>query len=106
LVAYDGRHFQIQNVPIGSKVSPGDRVFTSGLGQSVPRGIEMGTVSSVELATAELFLAVEMQPAVDFGSLDRVFLVTRPGPWYFRPGDVPGEPADSTSQASPEVSDS
>lgn len=96
IVAYDGRRFKVLNVPVGSKVNPGDRVFSSGLGKSVPRGIEVGTVTSVELATADLFLDVDLAPAVQFAALDRVYVVTRPGPWYFRPGDIYQASTDST----------
>jgi rod shape-determining protein MreC len=100
ILAYDGRRFTVLNLPLGSEVNPGDRVFTSGLGQSVPRGIEVGTVSEVGLATAELFLEVLVDPAVKFDALDRVYLVTRPGPWYFRAGDMFEDAQDSSHRQS------
>ncbi len=99
ILAYNGRGFSMDNVPLGSEVSNGDRVFTSGLGKSVPRGIEVGKVKSVRFSSSDLFLKVQIEPAVRFNALDRVYLVTRPGPWYFRPGDMFRSEADSSGSS-------
>jgi len=67
-------------VPLQADVRPGDRVLTAGIDGVYPRGIPIGTVASVEPG-GQLFHAIEVAPAVDLGSLDRVYLLdSRPIP--------------------------
>jgi rod shape-determining protein MreC len=67
-------------VPHQADVRPGDRVLTAGIDGVYPRGIPIGAVSAVEPG-GQLFHAIEVAPAVDLGSLDRVYLLeTRPIP--------------------------
>jgi rod shape-determining protein MreC len=67
-------------VPLQADVRPGDRVLTAGIDGVYPRGIPIGTVSAVEPG-GQLFHSIEVAPAVDLGSLDRVYLLdTRPIP--------------------------
>jgi rod shape-determining protein MreC len=61
-------------LPLQSDVRPGDRVVTAGIDGIYPRGLAIGTVVSVEPGD-ELFHRVELSPAVDFGSLDQVFVL-------------------------------
>jgi len=60
-----------------SKVKPGDRVFTSGLGYIFPRGIMIGEVVGVQDASGALFKSVRIKPSVDFGSLEHILLVKK-----------------------------
>lgn len=67
-------------VPLQADVRPGDRVLTAGIDGVYPRGIPVGTVSRVEPG-GQLFHHIEVAPAVDLGSLDRVYLLeSRPVP--------------------------
>ena len=61
-------------VPLQVDVRPGDRVLTAGIDGVYPRGIPVGTVVGVE-AGGQLFHQIRVVPAVDLGSLDRVYLL-------------------------------
>lgn len=63
-------------LPLGAAVAVGDRVVTSGIDGIYPRGIPVGTVVAVAPGD-ELFFAVELEPAIDFGRLDQVYLLSR-----------------------------
>lgn len=82
LLRHDGRRFFIDHVPQGDPVRVGDEVVTSGLGGTVPKGLVVGRVTRVRSAPSELFQEVEVESAVRFSALDRVYVVTRDGPWY------------------------
>jgi rod shape-determining protein MreC len=61
-------------LPRQADVRPGDQVVTSGIDGIYPRGLPVGRVVSVEQGD-ELFLEVEVQPSVDLGRLDQVYLL-------------------------------
>ncbi len=54
----------------------GEVVATSGLGGDFPQNITIGRVTQVDRREAELFQRAIVQPAVDFGSLEIVFVIT------------------------------
>jgi rod shape-determining protein MreC len=67
-------------VPNQADVREGDRVLTAGIDGVYPRGIPIGTVVAVEPG-GQLFHNIEVAPAVDLGTLDRVYLLeTQPIP--------------------------
>jgi rod shape-determining protein MreC len=67
----------LEYVPLQSDVRLGDQVVTAGIDGVYPRGIPLGTI--VEVARGnELFYRIRLQPAVDFGVLDQVFVLLRP----------------------------
>ena len=88
LLRYDGRRFFVDHVPQGEPVAVGDPVMSSGLGGTVPRGLNIGTVKAVRSQPSELFQQITVEPFVRFAALDEVYVVTRPGPWYSRAGDL------------------
>ncbi len=53
----------------------GDRLLTSGLGAVYPKGILVGQVSRVESQPYGLFQKVFVEPAVDLGKLEQVFVI-------------------------------
>jgi len=61
-------------VPLQADVRPGDAVQTAGIDGVYPRGIPIGTVTSVSQG-GQLFHNIQLAPAVDFGSLDQVYLL-------------------------------
>ena len=64
----------LEYVPLQADLQVGDRVVTSGTDGLYPRGVPIGTV--VEVAPGgELFHAVRLAPAVDFGVLDQAFVL-------------------------------
>ena len=58
-----------------SEVEVGDHVVTSGLGGGFPKGVWLGRVSGVDRG-GEMFLGVEVRPAVDLARLEEVLVVT------------------------------
>ncbi len=54
----------------------GEVVATSGLGGDFPQNIPIGRVTQVDRREAELFQRAIVQPAVDFDSLEIVFVIT------------------------------
>ena len=57
-------------------VQVGELVTTSGLGGKFPENLVIGRVIDVERNEAELFQRAVVQPAVDFASVEIVFVVT------------------------------
>ena len=60
-------------------VKVGDLVVTKNLG-AFPGGINVGVVSALSNVDYTLYQEVEVEPAVDFGSLGRVLVVVAPPP--------------------------
>jgi rod shape-determining protein MreC len=56
-------------------VQVGDPLLTSGLGGIYPRGLLVGAVSAVEREPYGMFQRVEVKPAVEFSSLEEVFVI-------------------------------
>ena len=63
-------------VPLRSDVRLGDEVVTAGIDGIYPRGIPVGRIVRVEDGD-ELFLRIDVAPAVDFGTLDRAFVLAQ-----------------------------
>lgn len=64
----------------GSDVKPDDQVITSGLGGVYPKGLLIGTVVGISEPGSQLLQTATIQPAVDFGRLEQVFVMLRRGP--------------------------
>jgi len=58
------------------QVEVGELVMTSGLGGKFPENLIIGRVVQVDRNEAELFQRAIVQPAVDFNSLESLFVVT------------------------------
>jgi rod shape-determining protein MreC len=56
-------------------VVAGDLVLTSGLGDIFPRGLPVGRVDRVRREDQGLLVVAEVEPAVDFGRLEEVFIL-------------------------------
>jgi rod shape-determining protein MreC len=74
-VVRSGREgLELDFLPRQADVQVGDRIVTSGIDGIYPRGLPLGSVVSVDDGD-ELFLEIGLEPAVDFGSLDQVYLL-------------------------------
>lgn len=77
----------------GDDVQPGDLVITSGVGGAHPKGIRIGHVLEVHSDETELLHTATLQPAVDFGRIEQVFVMLHRGPTmdllYGGEGDLP-----------------
>ena len=61
-------------------IKPDDTIVTSGLDGIFPRGLLVGTVSSVHREGPGLFLNVQLAPAVNFRQLEQVLVVRQQAP--------------------------
>lgn len=67
---------ELDFIPLRSDVGVGDLVVTAGIDGIYPRSIPVGRILRVEKGD-ELFYDIEVRPAVDFGRLDRVYVLAR-----------------------------
>ena len=65
-------------IPLLSTVHPGDRVITSGLTGSFPRGLAIGVMTHIEKEEGDLFRSAELEPEVDMTKLDEVLVIRSP----------------------------
>lgn len=61
-------------------VVEGDEVVTSGLGGIYPKGLQLGRVTELRDAGGRLTRIAVIEPAVDLGQLEQVFVMMRRGP--------------------------
>jgi rod shape-determining protein MreC len=64
----------------GDDVAAGDEVITSGIGGVYPKGLRIGTIREVKADRSELLHTARVQPSVDFGRLEQVFVMLHRGP--------------------------
>ena len=92
LVHGRGDHLVLDNVPLLEDVAEGDLVMTAGIDGVFPRGIPIGRVTKVSPGSG-LFHHIEVQPHVDIGRLDQVYVLTQEilpeGIREAQPGDAP-----------------
>lgn len=67
---------ELSYVPLQADVRVGDRVRTSGIDGVYPPGLAIGTVTSVEPGRG-LFHEIRLEPAVEIGTLNRVYVLDR-----------------------------
>lgn len=60
-------------------IKPGDRVVSSGLGGIFPKGLLIGTVTSVTPPVIGISPYVEVEPAVNFETLEEVMVIIQKG---------------------------
>ncbi len=87
--ADDRFHCQLTNMRSGD-VEVGDVVVTSGKSSKFPAGLIIGKVTRVEENPVDMFLEVEVEPAVDFARLSTVLVLTASPP---APDPDDGKPA-------------
>ena len=79
----------------GDDIQEGDVVITSGVGGVYPKGLRIGTVTEVATDRSQLVHTAAVEPAVDFGRLEQVFVMLERGPTmdllYGGDGDLPAE---------------
>ena len=89
---------EFEFVARGSDVQVGDIVITSGLDGVYPKGLRVGRVAKVSDPGSRLLQTATLEPSVDFGRLEQVFVMLRRGPsmeLLYGPED--GEPAASAT---------
>lgn len=77
IIVWDGKSFlNLKNVAKTQDVKEGDNVVTSEYSRMFPRNIKIGVVSKVTTQQGNLFKEIEVTPAVDFSTLEQVFVIT------------------------------
>ena len=88
----------------GDDVQPGDVVITSGVGGVYPKGLRIGTIVAVQTEEKRLLHTGSVQPSVDFGRLEQVFIMLQRAPTmdllYAGGGDEFGREGES-AEATP-----
>jgi rod shape-determining protein MreC len=81
IVQWDGfDYLLLQNIPKTEPVNVGDRVLTSGLSTRYVPEIPIGRVTTVINDPTSMFYRITLEPAVEFGRLEHVFVVLKPPP--------------------------
>ena len=70
-----GTQVILAEVPTRSDVKVGDVVITSGFSTIFPEGLEIGRVTDCSEDKKEMFMTIQLTPAVDFSRLEEVFIV-------------------------------
>ncbi len=66
----------MNNIPQHEHITVGDTVFTSGLEPTVPRGLIIGTVESIEQVAYEPFQRAVLRPSIDLSKIYQVSVIT------------------------------
>jgi rod shape-determining protein MreC len=69
---------KLKYIPMLSAVKEGDRVVTSGLVGGFPRGLAIGTVTTIDREEGALFQTAELIPEVDVNRVEEVLVVQSP----------------------------
>jgi rod shape-determining protein MreC len=75
-----GDRLEFEFVARGSDVQVGDIIITSGLGGVYPKGLRIGRITETSDPGSRLLQKATLEPAVDFGRLEQVFVMLRRGP--------------------------
>jgi rod shape-determining protein MreC len=71
-----GGEMTLEWVDLENEIAIGDIVLTSGLNGEFPPDLVLGRVIEVDRSEADLFQRAILQPAVDFGTLEIVFVIS------------------------------
>ncbi|HPC10705.1 MAG TPA: rod shape-determining protein MreC, partial [candidate division Zixibacteria bacterium] len=74
-----GRGMILDNFPIFGDIAVGDTVVSSGLGGIYPEGLVVGVVTDVHRGEHAAFADVAIDPAVNFQSIEELFLLRTEG---------------------------
>jgi rod shape-determining protein MreC len=66
---------RLKYIPMLSAVKEGDRVVTSGLVGGFPRGLAIGTITTIDREEGALFQTAELVPEVDVNRVEEVLVV-------------------------------
>lgn len=70
-----GQSYQLRYILKNADVEEGDLIVTSGLGGSFPKGIPVGTVSSVTKTKRGMFQNITVTPSVNFSQLEYLVVI-------------------------------
>jgi len=74
-----GFNLVMESIPPGIELKPGERIITSGLGETLPRGLIVGEIEKVTSSKSDLFQTAEIKSPLDFSLLELVFVIKSSG---------------------------
>lgn len=76
IVAWEGdEHLLLKNIPTSFDVQVGDVVLTSNFTNKYPKNVPIGQIRSIEEMQGSLFFRVEIEPFVNFSTIEQVFVM-------------------------------
>lgn len=75
IVGQNKKKCLIRYLPVDAKVKTGDVLISSGLGGIFPKGLLLGTISSIEPGNGRLFFKAEMVPAANLKRIEEVLIM-------------------------------
>jgi len=69
------RQCHMAYLSLDADVWPGDLVVSSGLGETIPKGLLVGTVEDVFIDKSRLYQTAIVKPAVDFSKIEEVLCI-------------------------------
>ena len=75
IIRYQNDALYMEGLPLRADVRIGDRVVTSGLGETFPPGLPVGSIGRIALDSRKLFKQVSITPAVELSRLEEVFVI-------------------------------
>jgi len=72
----DSNLLRMINIPYYSPIKKNDRVISSGLSVTYPRGIDIGVVKNISPEPSGLLLSADIEPVVNFDKLEEVLIIT------------------------------
>lgn len=70
-----GLGLAMEMIPIAQEIKENETVITSGLNDSAPQGLIIGSVLKIFFKETEIFKRAEIKPAADFKNLEKIFIV-------------------------------
>ena len=67
----------VQYLARTADIAPGDVLITSGLGQTFPKGLRVGTIVQAESRAFGLYQSATVQPSVDFSRIEAVMVLSK-----------------------------
>ncbi len=86
-------------IPQGPTFQEGEAVLSSGLGGKFPKGLAIGTIETIDSQPNAVFQTATVKPAVDFGALELVLVITNFEPNESLPDFLAAPPAQATPVA-------
>jgi rod shape-determining protein MreC len=74
----DGDYCYFDYIAHDADIQMNDIVITSGMGSSVPKGIQIGRIVAIKKEKHDLFQRILVKPEVDFNTLEEVFVLKQP----------------------------
>jgi rod shape-determining protein MreC len=73
----DNGELRMINIPYYSQVGIGENVVSSGLSETYPPGIHIGSIQAIQKESNGLVLSATVFPAVDFNKLEEVLVIKK-----------------------------